>query len=212
MDSSLARQSSDKRCMSVTVDDEPLAAETLGLATVGEVLAHLQSRNRLVVHVLIDGHEPDLGRLDSLRGQLLGGRAVFIETVEPHRIAGEVFDQVESLLVDAEALRLQAVDHLQAGEHADALKKLGTCFTTWNHTQESIEKVARLLRINLDRITLDAGTLQAWLNTFAGQLGEIRNALESRDYSHLGDILAYEANDAGDRWRQAIGAMRKTLA
>ena len=197
--------------MSVTVDDEPLSAESLGLATVGQVLAHLQSRNRLVVHVLIDGHEPDLERMDALRGQPVSDRTVFIETVEPQRIAGEVFDQVESLLVDAEGLRLQAVDHLQAGQHADALKKLGTCFTTWNHAQESVEKVARLLRIDLDRVSLDEGTLQTWLATFAGQLGEIRNALESRDYSHLGDILAYEANDAGDRWRQAIEAMRKTL-
>jgi hypothetical protein len=197
--------------MSVTVDDEPLAADSLGLATVGEVLAHLRARNRLVVHVLIDGHEPDLGRLEMLREQQLGGHAVFIETIEPHRIAGEVFDQVESLLTDADELRTQAVDHLQAGEHADALKKLGICFTTWNHTQESIEKVARLLKIDLDRIVLNQGTLQAFLTTFTTQLGDIRTALESRDYSHLGDILAYEAHDAGDKWRQAIGAMRATL-
>lgn len=197
--------------MSVTVDDEPLAADSLGLSTVGEVLSHLRSRNRLVVHVLIDGHEPDLERLDTLREQLIGDRTVFIETVEPQRIASDVFDQVESLLTDADELRTQAVDHLQAGEHADALKKLGTCFTTWNHTQESIEKIARLLRIDLDRVSLDDGTLQAWLAKFATQLGEIRTALESRDYSHLGDILAYEAHDTGDRWRQAIDAMRATL-
>ena len=197
--------------MSVTVDDEPLAADSLGFATVGDVLAHLRARNRLVVHVLIDGREPDLGRLESLREQQLGGHAVFIETIEPQRIASDVFDQVESLLTDADELRTQAVDHLQAGEHADALKKLGTCFTTWNHTQESIEKIARLLKIDLDRIVLDQGTLQVFLATFTTQLNDIRTALESRDYSHLGDILAYEAHDAGDKWRQAIGAMRATL-
>ena len=197
--------------MSVTVDDEPLAADAMGLCTVGEVLAHLRSRNRLVVHLLIDGMEPDLGRLESLRAEALGGHAVFIETIEPQRIATEVFDQVQSLLADADTLRSEAVDHLQAGEHADALKKLGTCFTTWNHTQESIEKIARLLNIDLDRITLDDRTLQSWLADFAAQLGDIRGALEARDYSHLGDILAYEAHNAGDKWRQAIGAMRETL-
>src|ERR1700722_14470369 len=46
--------------MSVTVDQELLAAEELGLATVGQVLAHLQSDDRLVVNLLIDGQQPDL--------------------------------------------------------------------------------------------------------------------------------------------------------
>ena len=46
--------------MSVTVDDELLPADEMGLQTVGQVLAHLQKENRLVVQVLIDGHEPDL--------------------------------------------------------------------------------------------------------------------------------------------------------
>ena len=48
--------------MSVTVDQRPLPVEELGLNTVGEVLTHLQKSGggRLVVHVLIDGQEPDL--------------------------------------------------------------------------------------------------------------------------------------------------------
>ena len=45
--------------MSVTVDHRPLAAENLGLKTLGQVLAHLQKDNRLVVHVLIDDHVDD---------------------------------------------------------------------------------------------------------------------------------------------------------
>ena len=198
--------------MSVTVDDEPLAAESLGLSTVGHVLAHLQSRNRLVVHVLIDGHEPNFERIESLRAQPLGGKVVYIETVEPHRIAGEVFDSVQSLLVEADQLRAQAVEHLQIGEHTDALKKLGSCFTTWTHTQASVEKVARLLRVDLERIQLGDGvSLQAWLGQFTAQLTDIRSSLEARDYSQLADVLAYESHDAGQRWQEAIDAIRATL-
>lgn len=198
--------------MSVTVDDEPLAAELLGLSTVGQVLSHLQARNRLVVHVLIDGREPNLERIDALRNQPLSDRVVYIETVEPHRIAAEVFDSVQILLIEADQLRAQAVEHLQAGEHADALKKLANCFTTWTHTQASVEKVARLLRVDLERVQLSNGrSLRAWLNTFTGQLGEIRSALEARDYSQLADVLAYEAHDAGTRWQEAVDAIRATL-
>ena len=197
--------------MSVTVDDQPLAAESLGLRTVGQVLAHIRSKQRLVVHLMIDGREPDLNQMEALRSQLLGQKAVFIETVEPREIAAEVFDSVDSLLTDAEMLREQAVSHLQAGEHADALKKLGSCFTTWNHTQESVEKIARLLSVDLESIELDDGTLQKWLGQFTAQLTDIRSALESRDYVTLSDILAYEAHNTSGRWRQAIDAIRATI-
>ncbi|RYG79414.1 hypothetical protein EON77_09170, partial [bacterium] len=153
------------------------------------MLTHLQKKNRLVVHVMIDGREPDFEQMDAVRAQPIADRTVYIETVEPHRIAAEVFDQVELLLIDAGPLREQVIAHLHAGEHAEALKKLGGCFTSWTHAQQSIEKIAKLLRVDLGRITLDNGqTLATWLGTFAGQLGEIRGALENRDYSLLADL------------------------
>lgn len=197
--------------MSVTIDDQPFAAESLGLRTVGQVLSHLRRRHRLVVNLKIDGHDPNLEQIESLYAQPLGQRTVFIETVEPQQIANEVFDSVETLLDDAEALREQVVGHLQTGEHADALKKLGSCFTTWSHTLQSVEKVAKLLRVNLEEIHLDKGSLGKWLIEFSGQLGEIRSALESRDYVALSDILSYEVHDASDRWRQSLNAIRKSI-
>ena len=69
--------------MSVTVDDVSIPAEKLGLRTVGQLLSHLQRDNRLIVHVLIDGEEPDLARLPALRQSLLNGHTLFIETTEP---------------------------------------------------------------------------------------------------------------------------------
>ena len=49
--------------MSVTVDRLPLATEEMGLQTLGQLIAHLQKDNRLVVHVLVDGEEPDLSQM-----------------------------------------------------------------------------------------------------------------------------------------------------
>ena len=128
-------------------------------------------------------------------------------------IAGEVFAQVDKLLTDADELRTQAVEHLQAGERADALRKLGTCFTSWTHTQSSLQQVARRLRIDLEQMTLsDGASLQSWLEAFSAQLTGIRTALELRDYSQLADILAYEAHDASAGVsREAIGEISKTL-
>ena len=82
--------------MSVTVDHSPLCAEELGLRTVGQVLAHLQREKRLVVHVLIDGLEPDLRRLGDVRKSTLKDHHVFIETADPCEMAMDVLKQVEA--------------------------------------------------------------------------------------------------------------------
>jgi hypothetical protein len=39
----------------------------LGLQTVGQVLAHVAKDNRLVVQMLIDGQEPDIDQIGSVR-------------------------------------------------------------------------------------------------------------------------------------------------
>src|SRR5438128_862694 len=93
---------------SITVDDQPLPAEKLGLKTVGQVLAHVQKENRLVVHVLIDGQEPDLEHLSSIKQSLLHGHTLYIETAEPREMALEVLDEVEWQLEEADRLRSEA--------------------------------------------------------------------------------------------------------
>src|SRR6476620_8797328 len=98
--------------MPVTVDHQPLQAENLGLTTVGQVLAHLQRQDRLVVNVLIDGQEPDLNQLGSIKQSAINGRTVFIETAEPREMALDVLDEVEQQLNEADRLKSDAVNLL----------------------------------------------------------------------------------------------------
>ena len=79
--------------MPVTVDHQPLQTETLGLKTIGQVLAHLQQQDRLVVNVLIDGSEPDLSDMGSIKQSTIYGHTLFIEPlvmVETKRDLGEM--------------------------------------------------------------------------------------------------------------------------
>jgi hypothetical protein len=201
--------------MSITIDERELSiSEVAGMSTVGHVLQHASARNRLVVRLSIDGEEPRYDQLEQLRAQPLAGKAVFVETIEPVALADEICSNVNTLLDEADQMRLGAIEHLGAGEHAEALKKLGACFNAWMHSQESVSKLGRLLRLDLDRITLgdaDNTTLANWLNGFARQLADIRTALEGRDFVALSDILAYEADRAGEMWKASIRALRETM-
>jgi hypothetical protein len=190
--------------MSVTIDQEELPAEHMGLATVGQVLSHLKSRNRLVVNLQIDGQSPDLDAMDVVRAQPLKDRSVRIETTEPARMVADVCRDVNVLLDEAETSRLTAIELLQKGSHVDAFRQLGVCFNSWSNSRQSVLQLARLLKLDLDKLQLEDRLLSQFLNEFTQQLTDIRTALEARDFVHLTDILSYEADQVNKHWRSAL--------
>ncbi|HEV8293024.1 MAG TPA: hypothetical protein VGP94_13910, partial [Tepidisphaeraceae bacterium] len=99
--------------MSVTIDHEPLPVRELGLETVGQVLAHVARENRLVVQVLIDGEEPDIDQIGSVRATPIDGRTIFIETANSAELAQNVLDEVVDQLTSAEQSKQAAADLLQ---------------------------------------------------------------------------------------------------
>lgn len=198
--------------MPVTVDHQSLPIDQLGMTTVGHVLNHLQKDNRLVVQVLLDGQAPDLNRIGALRQSLLEGHTIYIETAAPSDMAMEVLEEAESQLADADRLKTDACDLLQRNKPSDAMQRLSGCFTRWQHAQDAVLKTAQLLRVDLNAIQLDSGPLAALLGAFADQLRGIKESLESRDFVTLGDILAYQIDQAALPWRTAIQILRGRAA
>ena len=197
--------------MSVTVDQEPLAAEEMGLTTIGQVLAHLRRDNRLVTNLLIDGCEPDLNRIGTVRQAPLIGHTVYIETADPGQMALDVLSEVESQLREADRLKSDAVELLQKNQPVKAMEKLSGCFTTWHNAQESVLKVSQLMDIDLESVRVGGQTLQALLDVFATQLRQIKSSLEQRDFVTLSDILTYEATETSAQWRLALAAVRDAI-
>ncbi|HEY8748330.1 MAG TPA: hypothetical protein VIM11_10170 [Tepidisphaeraceae bacterium] len=198
--------------MSVTVDHEPLATETMGLKTVGQVLTHVQRGNRLVTNLLIDGRAPDLNGISTVRLAPLMGHTIYIETAEPREMALSVLEEVEEQLDDTDELRNDAADLLQRNQPGKAMEKLSGCFAVWQTAQESVLKVGQLLRLNLDAVRVNGQTLSSVMTHFAEQLRQIKTAIEHRDFVTLGDILAYEANETSNQWRTALAAVRDVVA
>lgn len=197
--------------MSVTIDREPLSTEKLGLRTVGQVLTHAQRDNRLVTSLLIDGSEPDLDRIGTVRQSLLNGHTVFIETTDPGQMALEVIAEVEEQLVHTDRMRADAIDLLQRGLSSKAMEKLSGCFSAWQTAQDSILKTSQLLRIDLESVRVWDRPLSELLQGFAGHLRDIKTSLEQRDFVTLSDILTYEAAETSSRWRDALAAMREII-
>jgi hypothetical protein len=197
--------------MSVTVDFAPLAAEELGLSTVGQVLTHLQKENRLVVRVLVDGREPDLHKLCDLRKSVLKDHTIFIETTDPAAMAREIFQEIDAQLGEADRLKTEAADLLQKNQNVRAMEKLSGFFSTWQNARQSVVSLAQLFKVNLDEIKISGQTFAALIGELADRLRDIKFALENRDFVMLSDLLLYETSQTSSQWRGALGAMRMSV-
>lgn len=197
--------------MPVTVDHAPLRTEELGLRTVGQVLAHLQKANRLVVSVLIDGQQPDLNRLSDVRKSSIGERTIFIETVNPRQMGLDILEQVAAQLDQADGLKAEAASLLQKNQPVKAMQNLAGCFAAWQHAQKSLVGTAQLLKINLDDVQAGDVRLNDLLAQVGTQLKQIKTALENRDYVTLTDLLVYETAQINTQWLQAIDALRQRI-
>jgi predicted DNA-binding protein (UPF0251 family) len=193
--------------MGVTVDDVRLEVDRLGLSTVGEVLSHVARGNRLVVQLLLDGNEPDLREMDAVRRRSLSGCSVFIETAEPLEIAREVLRGVETSVEEVERLRLESAELFRAGDAARAMQSLAGCFAAWGNARESVEKVAKLLRLDLTAVSAGETTAEQILSQFAGQLRQLKEALEARDHVLCCDVLTYEMENTREDWRTLVSAL-----
>ncbi len=198
--------------MSVTIDHETLSADDLGYKTIGQVLSHVHTRKRLVINMLIDGEEPNLDRMGDVKRSPLNGHTLFIETAEPRAMALEVLCEVEQQLDEADRLKGEAVDLLQRNAAVRAMERLSGCFSTWQNAQESLLKTAQLLRIDLKLVTVAGRSLAEVIGSFIGQLREVKQAMEDRDFVTLADVLTREMTETSHHWHEAIGALRGAIA
>lgn len=197
--------------MSVTVDHQPLAVESLGLRNLGQVLAYLRRDNRLVVQVLIDGKEPDRSHLKQVKRHPLAGHTIFIETADPRDMARGVLDDVEVQLHEADRLRAESLDLLDKKQTAGAMGKLSGCFSYWQHAQETVLQTAQLLRIDLSCLRVEGRVFTELLVDFSGHLRDIRQTLEDRDFANLAVLLKDKTERTCAQWYQAIHCLRQAI-
>lgn len=198
--------------MPLVIDHQPVATDRPRLATVGDVLTHLQRENRLVVQVLIDGEEPDFEQPAGWRSTSTDAHTVFVETTEPQTMARDVLDEVQQQISDADRLGSEAARLVQAGQHTKAMENLSACFKRWQHVQEAILKISQLLRLDLNRVLLPSGRpVSNFFGIFGAQLRNIRDALEARDYVGLSDALTYELAESVQTWRDSVEAIRAII-
>jgi hypothetical protein len=138
----------------------------------------------------------------------MGGLEVVVETSDRAEIARDVAGGAVAALEASEPDREAAVEALQSGDQAAALRSLGKCVQAWSDVHQAIEGLVRLGASPVDA----QPTLEATLEAFASQLREIIRGIRSGDLVGLSDTLAYEAPESLEKLGASLRSMQRRAA
>lgn len=189
--------------MSITIDDQPLAAGEF--QSVGDVLEHVrrQDRGRLIVKVLLDGVVP---AAEQLGEQRLMDRTLYVETADRRALAADALREAGAILDSADAYRMDAIEQLSAGRVQEAMGPLNQWLLGWQQVKKAIVESAWAVGANIEKLGISRQIAE-----LADQLRQIITAVQNKDYVTLGDILNYEAPASMEKWREALGLVKEKI-
>ena len=78
--------------------------------------------------------------------------------------------------------------------------------------QEAVSQAARLNRLDLDKLQVNGRSMGLVIGELAGQLAQVKAALEARDLVLLNDLLTYELTRGTEQWQELLSALDQRLA
>jgi hypothetical protein len=200
----------------VLIDDqvyEPQVDPSQPLADlVQEVRERRSDAGRIIVGIRCDGRditgntfEQDMAR--SLRSY----QEVNLHTGHPRHLVEDAMAQAEQMLEDADRDRGQVVESLTAGKTSEGIETLGGCMQAWHQVHQGIVNALALLNIKPEELSVGGRRLPEALQGLRGQLTQLKEALEARDYVLLADTLQYEFDAVRESWSAVVEAVRARI-
>lgn len=202
--------------MVVTLDDATITIDTLApgavLQDVVDAVRASHVRGRLVVSLSVNGRTLAADELDAaLRRPVEGTDEIRLETGEPQALVCNTFDELAIAFDEARWQHTAVADRLAAGGHDAAIRELGSYFELWQTCQQALGQCSELLSKDLTEVSYHGLPLREYLGSAAGVLGQIRAALEARDYVSLGDLVRYELPMLSETWAGIFNEMKLGL-
>jgi hypothetical protein len=191
--------------MLVTLDDATVTIDSLApdarLQDVVDAVRASHAQGRLVVSLALNGKLLTPDELNAaLQQPLANGDEIRLETGEPRALACSAFNELAVAFEEARWQHTAMADQFAAGGHDAAIRELGAYFELWQTCQQALAQCGELLAQDLTGFSYHGLPLGDYLNSAAGVLGQIRAALEARDYVSLGDLVRYELPMLSETW------------
>jgi hypothetical protein len=202
--------------MRVLLDNDPVAIETAPeqplRAVIDSVQAIITQRRRVVQEVLVDGQTVPADQVEQWLARPAGQVAVVeFKTACPRRLARDTLAAVAAMLADTSRLQQGAADKLAAGQTGKALELLLGCLNHFRLAEGAVRQAVQVAKLDLEQVKVGQKPVGAVIQDLAGQLTQVKVALETRDYAMLGDLLNYELPKVADAWKSIVVELERQL-
>ncbi len=194
--------------MQAFLDGNPLnlVATSFGEA-VEEANKIADGMHQIIYEALVDGtsvsdehlEDPALANLKPLR--------IEFKSVSRRQLVAATFKSAAEVLAETRATQLAAAEQLQLGEQEKAFVVLGPVLETWGSVQKAVQSSADILELDVESLGRDAAVeLKPLIASLSVDLGELKHAIETKDWSSAADSLAYDLDTQCEHW---VIALRK---
>ena len=199
--------------MEVYLDNDVLKTEATTLGGVIDAgLLQLGEQGRLIVEIRLDGKTLKASQVEQHMPQPIQAQEVQLITADKFTLAEQTMLEIREALTGAGSLQQQAAELLQSDQPADAMVPLKHALAIWQQTQQSVQQATSLMKIDLDKLTVNDVTAMDRIQTLTQPLRDAVDQLNNQDWVALGDTLGYEMPGAINGWTELIDTIVEEMA
>lgn len=169
---------------------------------------HAESQGRLIIDILVDGEPATDAFFDEDSASLPAINELRFTTANTTDMVNETLQTTIESIELLKADQAAGVQQLREGNLADSMESMRAIMEGWQAIRDIVDQIAQIT--NIDIFTLQAGekTGGELVESLSKALSEVRETLNTEDWSSLGDIIEYDLTELADQWSTLLEAMK----
>ncbi|HIA48565.1 MAG TPA: hypothetical protein EYN96_11505 [Candidatus Hydrogenedentes bacterium] len=203
--------------MQITVDDESGFVLKSNLATVGDVLLevtdHIQSKNRAIQAIIVDGKnippeeltqnfgKTPISEIDTVEVRSAGLAELVVSTLE------EIAEVIPELPTD----RYDLAQILAGDDPASCFAQFNQFLDIWEVLKDRQAQVIGLLNVEIETASVGGASIARHNAMLNDCIRNARKSMESSDFPGLSDLLSHELAEMAEVEEQIIEMLRTKI-
>ena len=194
--------------MNIWIDDHQITdAPDLDTA-LERARVHAESKGRLIIDILVDGEPATDALFDEDASTLPAINELRFTTANTNEMVHETLQTTIESIELLKADQAAGVQQLREGHITDSMESMRAIMEGWQAIRDIVDQIAQIT--NIDIFTLQEGdqTGAQLVESLSKALAEVRETLNTEDWSSLGDIIEYDLTELADQWSTLLLAMQ----
>jgi len=197
----------------IFVNDSPVEDLDTAGQTLEQVLRCVQEQRcepgRVIVGLRCDGLELHGEEMrDRLARSAASLNRLEVFTGSPFRLVVDAMTQCATALGESDAERRRAADLLTEGAIAEGVGVLSELIRVYQQIHTAVGQSLEMLALDARTVVVNGRSLHDSFEDPKALLLRVRQALLSRDYVMLADIMQYEFDELIGQWQVAVADLR----